>query len=180
MAGHSSAAIGLNHRPEAVFRLTRLATPFMTSTPPAPSRRPPPTGILARRLQHAALAFETGVLEQVLAREPDNVEVLAALAEACTRLRRYRRGLELDRLLVQRDPDEPLFRYNLACSLALTGELDAACAELLGAIDRGYRDFAHMERDPDLRRLRRDPAWQRVRERVARLGPADAESGGGS
>ena len=149
----------------------------MTSTPPAPSRRPP-QGLLARRLQHAALAFETGVLEQVLAREPDNVEVLAALAEACTRLRRYRRGLELDRRLVEHAPEEPLFRYNLACSLALTGELDAACAELLGAIDRGYRDFAHMERDPDLRRLRRDPAWQRVRDRVARLGPDDAESSG--
>ncbi|HEX5009302.1 MAG TPA: hypothetical protein VFY71_02785 [Planctomycetota bacterium] len=161
----------------AVVRLTLPATPFMTSNPPAPSQRPPPTGLLARRLQHAALAFETGVLEQVLAREPDNVEVLAALAEACTRLRRYRRGLELDRLLVQRDPDEPLFRYNLACSLALTGELDAACAELLGAIDRGYRDFAHMERDPDLRRLRRDPCWQRVRDRVARLGPAGTGSG---
>jgi Flp pilus assembly protein TadD len=148
----------------------------MTGTPPAPAR-PSPQGLLARRLQHAALAFETGVLEQLLAREPDNVEVLAALAEACTRMRRYRRGLELDRQLVALDPDEPLFRYNLACSLALTGELDAACAELLAAIDRGYRDFAHMERDPDLRRLRRDAGWQRVRERVARLGPADSDAG---
>ena len=145
----------------------------MTSNPPAPSRRPPPTGILARRLQHAALAFETGVLEQVLAREPDNVEVLAALAEACTRLRRYRRGLELDRLLVQRDPDEPLFRYNLACSLALTGDVVGACDELVAAIDRGYRDFAHMERDPDLRRLRQAADWDRVRQRVLDVsGPA--------
>ena len=150
----------------------------MTSNSPAPSRRPLPPGHLARRLHHAALAFETGVLEHVLAREPDNVEVLAALAEACTRLRRYNRGLELDRLLVARDPDEPLFRYNLACSLCLTGDLSAACDELLAAIDRGYRDFAHMERDPDLRRLRRDAGWQRVRARVARLGPPDAQCGG--
>lgn len=123
-------------------------------------------GRLGRRLQHAALAFETGVLEEVLRREPDNVEVLAALAEACTRLRRYRRGLELDRCLVARDPDEPLFRYNLACSLALTGDVGGACDELVAAIDRGYRDFAHMERDPDLRRLRQDAAWDRVRQRV--------------
>jgi Flp pilus assembly protein TadD len=124
------------------------------------------TGRLGRRLQHAALAFETGVLEEVLRREPDNVEVLAALAEACTRLRRYRRGLELDRCLVARDPEEPLFRYNLACSLALTGDVSGACDELVAAIDRGYRDFAHMERDPDLRRLRQDAAWDRVRQRV--------------
>ena len=131
----------------------------------APPVRP---GRLSRRMQHAALAFETGVLEEVLLREPENLEVLAALAEACTRLRRYRRGLELDRCLVARDPDEPLFRYNLACSLALTGDAGQACDELVAAIDRGYRDFAHMERDPDLRRARVHAEWRRVRERVVR------------
>ncbi len=127
-------------------------------------------------MQHAALTFETGVLEQVLLREPDNLEVLASLAEACTRLRRYRRGLELDRRLVARDPGEPLFRYNLACSLSLTGDLQAACDELLLAIDCGYRDFAHMERDPDLRRLRGDPRFHRVREHAARATRRDPEA----
>jgi predicted Zn-dependent protease len=141
----------------------------MTSASPTPAERSALPGQLARRLQHAALAFETGVLEQVLLREPDNLEVLATLAEACTRLRRYRRGLELDRRLVARDPGEPLFRYNLACSLSLTGDLQAACVELMLAIDRGYRDFEHMERDPDLRRLRSDARFLRVRERAASI-----------
>jgi len=148
----------------------------MTSTSPLPPGQSAPPGQLARRMQHAALAFETGVLEQVLLREPDNLEVLATLAEACTRLRRYRRGLELDRRLVARDPREPLFRYNLACSLSLTGDLAAACDELLIAIDRGYRDFEHMERDPDLRRLRADALFQRVRAHAARTPPSDPEA----
>ena len=144
----------------------------MTSPGPAPSRRPPPPGLLARRLGQAGLTFETGVLEQVLLREPDNIEVVAALAEAYTRMRRYRRGLALDRRLVAHDPEEPLFRYNLACSLALTGQLAEAAEELLLAIGCGYRDFSHMDRDPDLRRLRASPEWLRVRDGIARL-PAD-------
>jgi Flp pilus assembly protein TadD len=146
----------------------------MTSPEPTPSRRPAPPGQLARRLGQAGLSFEAGVLEQVLLREPDNLEVLAALAEAYTRMRRYRRGLLLDRRLVAHDPDEPLFRYNLACSLALTGQLAEAAGELLAAIGHGYRDFAHMERDPDLRRLRASSEWTRVRDGIARLGPDDA------
>jgi len=141
----------------------------MTPAPEKPAPSPARSGRVGRRLQNAGLAFETGVLEELLRRDPENVEVLAALAEACTRLRRYRRGLELDRCLVARDPDEPLFRYNLACSLTLTGDPAGACDELLAAIDRGYRDFAHMERDPDLRRLRSRPEWSRVLERVVGL-----------
>lgn len=143
----------------------------MTSAP-RPDPSPAAPGLVARRLEQAGLAFESGVLEQVLQRDPDDLEALAALAEACTRLRRYRRGLELDRRLVERDPEQPLFRYNLACSLALTGHLRAAADELLAAIERGYRDFAHLQRDPDLRRLRADPEYARVRARIADL-PAE-------
>lgn len=145
----------------------------MTPATPQPAPRPALPGLLARRLEQAGLAFESGVLERVIERDPDDVEALAALAEACTRLRRYRRGLELDRRLVAHAPEQPLFRYNLACSLSLTGQLRAAADELLAAIDCGYRDFAHLERDPDLRRLRADPEFARVRERITGLPAGD-------
>jgi len=133
-------------------------------------------GSLGRRLEHAAWNFETGVLERLLEREPDNVEVLAALAETYTRLRRYRRGLELDRRLVDHDPREPLFRYNLACSLSLTGDLRAAADALLVAFDLGYTDFDHLRRDPDLRRLRRDECFEPVRLRMEALARRDGQS----
>jgi len=130
---------------------------------PTDSRRP--RGVsLDRRLERAGLAFDTGILECHLARDPDNVEILAELAEAYTRTRRYREGLELDRRLVSTDPDEPLFRYNLACSLSLTGRLDEAADELLIAFDLGYADLDHLERDSDLRRLREAPCFERVRQ----------------
>ena len=122
-----------------------------------------------RRLQRAGLAFETGILEELHARRPDDIALLAALAEACTRLRRYRRGLQLDRQLAQHDPADPVIRFNLACSCSLTGDLPAAAAELLMALQLGYRDFAHLLRDADLRRLRQSSAFEPVRARIEQL-----------
>jgi predicted Zn-dependent protease len=122
-----------------------------------------------RRLERAGLAFETGILEELHARQPDDIALVAALAEACTRLRRYRRGLELDRRLVEHDPADPGFRYNLACSCSLTGDLPAAASELLAALALGYRDFAHLLRDADLRRVRGDAVFAPVRERMEQL-----------
>jgi hypothetical protein len=124
-------------------------------------------------MEQAGLTFDSGILESCLRRHPDDSEVLAELAEACTRLRRYRRGLQLDRRLVRRHPKDPIVRYNLACSLALTGDLPGAGRELLAAARLGYRDVDHLMRDPDLRRLRRDPSFTELRaqlERIAREG----------
>ena len=152
----------------------RLWTPcqvrLMTSTPETPARGQAPAGALGRRLEHAGWAFETSVLERVLERDPDNMEVLAALAETYTRMRRYRRGLELDKRLVAHDPRDPLFRYNLACSFSLTGDLDAAVESLRVAFELGYRDFEHLRHDADLRRLRRDGRYEAVRQRMDQLG----------
>lgn len=137
----------------------------MTASPP-----PKPThsrrgraAVLNRRLERAGRAFDTGILECLLRREPENVELLAALAESYTRLRRYREGLDLDHRLVRSDPDEPIFRYNLACSLSLMDRLDDAAEQLMVAFELGYADIEHLERDTDLRRLRASPCFERVR-----------------
>ena len=120
-------------------------------------------------MEQAGLTFDSGILECCLRRHPDDSEVLAELAETCTRLRRYRRGLQLDRRLVRRHPRDPTVRYNLACSLALTGDLPGAARELLAAARLGYRDIEHLLRDPDLRRLRRDPCFAELRAQLERI-----------
>ncbi|MHC5209790.1 MAG: TPR end-of-group domain-containing protein [Planctomycetota bacterium] len=138
----------------------------MTSTPQS-GRRARRT--LSRRLEQAGLGFETGILEMRVAMDPGNVALLSALAEACTRLRRYADGLALDRRLVEHDPTEPVFRYNLACSLVLTGDLEAACASLEDAVRLGYRDFEHMAQDADLRRLRKAPGYPDLLQRLTEI-----------
>jgi tetratricopeptide (TPR) repeat protein len=148
----------------------------MTTTPPqipapAPERR------LGWRLARAGMAFDAGVLELVAEQRPDDLRALVALGQAYARLGRHRQGLEVDRRLVAARPDEPVFRYNLACSLTLTGDLDGACSELLAAIDFGYRDFDHLDADDDLAPLRADGRFVIVQDAIDAV---DVESDRGS
>lgn len=124
---------------------------------------------LRRTLAHSALMFEADILDQLVEREPDNVAYLAALGQAFSKLKNHERGLAIDRRLVGTRPDDPTFRYNLACSLALTGDLDGACRELLKAIDLGYRDFKHLYRDDDLTNLRADTRFPRIESRISEV-----------
>lgn len=114
------------------------------------------------------------MLEILAAREPDKLEHLVALAGLCTRMRRYRRGLEVGRTLVEREPENPDHRYRLACTQSLSGDVAGACESLLEAIRRGYRDAKRIERDPDLRHLRDDPCFALVRDEL-REAPDDAD-----
>ena len=53
----------------------------------------------------------------------------------------------------------PSVLYNLACSLALTGDLEGAERALARAIQAGWLNAHHSDRDPDLAELRGRPAW---------------------
>jgi len=54
-------------------------------------------------------------------------------------------------------PDDPTWRYNLACSLAYYNKADAALDELEKAIDLGFRDAKTIAEDNDLKRLAANP-----------------------
>jgi hypothetical protein len=56
-------------------------------------------------------------------------------------------------------PQEPEIRYDQACLRALQGDADGAIRLLGEAIDRGYRDWRHLENDVDLVSLRKAPAY---------------------
>lgn len=124
---------------------------------------------LEERLRRNGMRFEAGVLEQLVRRSPEDPELLAALAQNYAMLGEHGRGLELDQQLVSLRPEDDTYRYNLACSLCLVGELDGACGALLAALDRGYRDFAHLLADEDLAALRADARFGLVRDRMASL-----------
>ena len=135
----------------------------MTSTPEnSPLSQKP--GRLKRRLGRAELSFDAAVLEILVDREPENAAHLTALSDLCTRLRRYRRGLEVGERLVAAEPEEPEHHYRLACTLSLSGDIARSCEELMAAIDLGHRDMRRIERDTDLRRLREDPCFTLVRD----------------
>lgn len=114
------------------------------------------------------LDWEIAFYEGILRRDTAYGTVLRVLAELYTRRGRYRDGLLLDRRIVALHPDDPVAHYNLACSLALTDDPGGAFAALDDAWTLGYRDLGWLERDPDLRTLRRDPRYgEFLRSRAA-------------
>ncbi len=104
-------------------------------------------------------AFDIQFLEDLLVRLPDNNEILMQLGHLYTTVGRYREGLAVDRRLVALRPRDPIAYYNLGCSHALVKQWLRAFAALRRAIELGYRDIEHMQADPDLEQLRKDPRW---------------------
>lgn len=120
---------------------------------------------LGREERHN-LDIEIGFLEGLTRRDPSYTDALRLLAGDYSRRGRFEDGLRVDAQLAQLRPDDPLAHYNLACSYALTNQPDAAYAALNLAIDRGYRDFRWLARDPDLSRFRKHPLYRKLRARV--------------
>ena len=103
------------------------------------------------------LDFDIDFFEKLLVRNGSSVEVLRTLAELVSRKGMMQRAVEVDRMLVDRLPEDCLARYNLACSLALAHMPDEAIASLSKAVGLGYDDVTHMDMDPDLDSLRNRP-----------------------
>ncbi|MEX0710980.1 MAG: hypothetical protein WD278_01440 [Pirellulales bacterium] len=119
-------------------------------------------GQAAARLfsEQSQLDFDIAFYDQVLARQPDYVDVLRCQAELLTRKGLHERAVVLDRRLAALLGDDCRVRYNLACSLAMVGARDEAIAALRSAFELGYCDFEHLEADPDLEGLRHSPAFR--------------------
>jgi hypothetical protein len=75
----------------------------------------------------------------------------------------------VDERLARLEPENPLVFYNLACSYSLTEEIDRALFALDHAIKLGYRDFSWLARDPDLKKLRSNPAFAELKEKIRLL-----------
>ena len=114
------------------------------------------------------LDFEIQFYERVIKRNPNSVDVLMALGDDYTKAGRYREGLAIDLKLAKLRSNDPVVHYNLACSYSLLGQVDEALETLRRAIALGYRDFNHMQRDPDLENVRRDPRYLALLEEIVK------------
>ena len=65
--------------------------------------------------------------------------------------------------------DNPLVFYNLACSYSLTDQFDRAALALEKALQLGYRDFAWLAKDPDLKKLRQQPVYREIKAKIRRM-----------
>ena len=108
-------------------------------------------------------------MEGLVRRDPDYVDALQLLGDHYTQRGRYVEGLKVDERLVRLEPHNAVVFYNLACSYSLTDQFDRAALALERALQLGYRDFHWLAKDPDLKKFRRQPAYERIKARIRRL-----------
>ena len=126
-----------------------------------PEEKPEETAARAAERERAR-RVEVEFLEGVRARLPSHPAVVESLGCLYTEMGRYQDGLRADREMVKMEPASPTAWYNLACSLALTGQPDDAFAALEKAVALGYDDGEWMQDDDDLEGLRADPRYARI------------------
>ena len=108
-------------------------------------------------------------MEGLVRRDPDYVDALQLLGDHYTQRGRFHEGLKVDERLARLDSENALVFYNLACSYSLTGQFERAALALEKALSLGYRDFAWLAKDPDLKKFRQQPAYDQIKDQIRRM-----------
>jgi tetratricopeptide (TPR) repeat protein len=111
-------------------------------------------------------SIEISFLEGLRDQLPIDEDVLKLLGDAYTKAGRYHEGLAVDKQLATLLPDDAWVHYNLACSLSLVGDLQGAANALGQAMACGYSDWQWLLKDPDLKALRKSPAFDAIAKKV--------------
>jgi predicted Zn-dependent protease len=106
--------------------------------------------------------FDREFFGRILQHGDGNTDVVKRQAELLARHGNYEEARQLDQMLTERCPDDPVVHYNLACSLSMSGKLHSAVTALARAIELGYCDVAHLLTDPDLDPLRDLPSFNEL------------------
>lgn len=118
------------------------------------------------RKEARELDTQISFMEGIVSRDAQYTEAWQILGDFYTRRGKFGRSLEVDRMLTQLEPRNPLVFYNLACSYSLNGDISQSASALDQALLLGYRDFKWLARDPDLRALRKHPAFRSIRQKI--------------
>jgi len=118
--------------------------------------------MIVRKDKEDNIRFEIEFYENILKERPDFIEALKVSSELYTKSGMYKKGLQLDKRLVELLPYDSIVYYNLACSYSLIVDIDSALKAIKKAITLGYSDFAYMDKDPDLINLREDKRYEQI------------------
>jgi tetratricopeptide (TPR) repeat protein len=121
------------------------------------------------RSEQRDLDTKIDFIEGIIRRDPNYVDALQILGDHYTQRGRFVEGLKVDERLARLEPQNPLVFYNLACSYSLTDEFDRAALALEKALLLGYRDFAWLTKDPDLKKLRSQPVFDDIKAKIRQL-----------
>lgn len=111
-------------------------------------------------------AYDINFFEKLRKRLPSDTQILEILAGLYAKYGMGEQALSIDRKLARLSPGDPRVRYNLACSLSLSGKTREAIAVLREAIELGYNDAQWLEKDRDLKALRELPEFIDLVEQI--------------
>lgn len=125
-------------------------------------------------LRAASTLRDSGELEEALSLLEDlalrltaDAEVHEALGIVSLRLRDLDRAILELRRAISLEPTNSTTRYNLACALALAGQIEPALTALESAVVAGYSDSQHTRQDRDLESLRGLEQFEVLLERMS-------------
>ncbi|HEX3625037.1 MAG TPA: hypothetical protein VH280_06355 [Verrucomicrobiae bacterium] len=118
------------------------------------------------RANHRELDVKISFMEGLVRRDPTYVDALQLLGDHYTQRGRFNEGLNVDERLARLEPQNPVVFYNLACSYSLTDQFDRAAEALEKAIQLGYKDFAWLTKDPDLKKFRLQAAYRDILKKI--------------
>ena len=118
------------------------------------------------RTNQRELDVKISFMEGLVRRDPSYVDALQLLGDHYTQRGRFAEGLNVDERLARLEPQNPVVFYNLACSYSLTDQFDRAAEALEKAILLGYKDFAWLTKDPDLKKFRLQPAYREILKKI--------------
>ena len=104
-------------------------------------------------------AFEMNFYERLRKRLPGDPQILEALAGLYAKYDMDKHALRIDKKLARLSPRDPRIRYNLACSLTLSGQTREGMKAFKKAVELVYNDVQWLEKDRDLKALRELPEF---------------------
>ena len=127
-------------------------------------------GIVYHRKGELEPAIEN--LKKAAQRQPDDAVVRAELGMCYLQQELFVHALAEFKLAVDLNPSDGNSMYNIACVYSLRGNPEPALAWLEKAVDNGFDDFEHMEKDSDLDNIRSQPGYIKLVESAfARTSP---------
>ncbi|MHC4473684.1 MAG: alpha/beta hydrolase [Planctomycetota bacterium] len=97
----------------------------------------------------------------------EDVDELVSRAHQAYREERYEDSARGFVAALRRNPGDSSSLYNLACCYGLLGAGAQAARFLDAAWEAGFRDLGHIRRDPDFARVRKEPGFRSLMERLS-------------
>jgi tetratricopeptide (TPR) repeat protein len=97
---------------------------------------------------------------QAIHLSPNNSEMYHNRAQLYVKLNQMDMALEDFKRAIELNPDLVSSYFNLACLYAIKGNIEAAFELLEKAFRKGYKNVEQVKSDPDMARLRENPAFE--------------------